>query len=1199
VGTLNHYGRAAGVIALALLPLVSDAFGAAERTAAVNRGIIDPKLVDEMAADLVRYSEEVTGFRKSAGHIIRRTYLDRLRGIREKYEPMVSMNEKEEKQRRLDAIAVLEGFLRKYPTDKKWTPDVMFRLAELYFEKSADDFLMAQESYQKALDSDHPPTDPSPKADYSQTVGLYRRLLVDFPDYRLLDATYYLLGYCLGEMQQEPEAKQALLALVCSNRFRPLDPPAQALVSTGLNKEPLTDTYQDCTPIRKNSKFLPEAWTRIGEMHFDNAELANAISAYRQVLEFKDSAYYDKAIYKLAWSYYRDNRFLDAIHEFDGLVLYADSKKAAGDKFGSDLRPEAVQYLGISFSEPDWDGDTIPDPEAGLLRAQNFYRGREAEPHVKEVFQRLGDIYFDSTKYNDAIAVYKHILLKWPYFADAPKLQEKIVKAFERDRNLIAAAKEREVLGRTYSKGSEWFRQNSGNLEALAVAAQLAEDALLTAATNVHAAAQACRAQWQQNTSDLMKLEECQLTYRTASELYEKYLLAYPNSKRAYEFSAFYADALYYAGKVPEAIAAYKSVRDSNLDNRYQKDAALQVIKAYEGQIEKLKLERQIEDPPIPDEKNTTAPISSLPMHELYKNYMESLDWYVKNLPDERVPELRYAAAVLLLKHRQWPEARERLTEIADLYCGSQPEIGFKAYDAILTTYFIDFSIDDEEAKDCALGRLLQVVDKFGDSPCSKAAQAQPYLARIQEIKSSVKTTVIKKRLDIALENEAKGTDRQLVQCRESAGGIAIVTGTAPVTQVATKDVPATLGGRSRTGTDLDEGLALDLMDLIATNPKDRDASSNLNNACVIYEKIFKYGEATRCYERLARDYPESPLARDAVWNAARNQYRFFEFEKAVGGYLRIATDPKFADFEHRKEAMGIAAQLLDNDQQYTRSAELYRKYADQIADKPSDSAQAYSFSCDAHHKIKDHAKEAQCLREIIKRYGKQPAAGEYVVKAYLQLATLAEQGQDKKAVLQSYKQARDEFIARKLPSATPAAAAAAKADFLILEEKFKAFQAKSLRFGSDPKKVSKVFDSFTAEAKALQDEYAKVWEYKDANWTLASFLRRGDIFYEFAQKLIKAADNPPDEVKRISKKACKLDPNLCGVAETEYKDAIFQFVNPVEDEAKKQWKATLERAASLGVTNDYVKKARENLSKYLPDEFPFTKDERIGVEYP
>ncbi len=388
-------------------------------------------------------------------------------------------------------------------------------------------------------------------------------------------------------------------------------------------------------------------------------------------------------------------------------------------------------------------------------------------------------------------------------------------------------------------------------------------------------------------------------------------------------------------------------------------------------------------------------------------------------------------------------------------------------------------------------------------------------------------------------------------------------------------------------------------MDLIAANPKDQDAPSNLNNACVIYEQIFKYGEATKCYERLANDYPENPLAKDAVWNAARNQYRFFEFEKAVNGYLKIATDPKFAKFEHRREAVGLAAQLLDNDQQYARAAELYRKYAENIADKPGDSAQAFAFGCNALEKNKETAKQTSCLHDLIRRYGKQPAAGEYVVSAYLKLATIAEQGHDKRATMAAYKQVRDEFIARRLPPASAAAAAAAKADFLILEEKFKEFQAKTLRFTSDPGQVRKVFDTFTAEAKNLQDEYAKIWDYKDATWTLASFLRRGDIFYEFAQKLIKAADNPPEEVKKLSKKACKADPNLCGVAETEYKDAIYQFVTPVEDEAKRQWKSTLERAVSLGVTNEYVKKARENLSKYLPDEFPFVKDERIGIEYP
>lgn len=1158
----------------------------------------DPKVLDDLAQDMTRYSEAVNGYRGAATGIIKRAYVERMRSIRSKYEPQITANETEEKARRIDAIAVLEGFLRKYPSDRKWTPDVMFRLAELYYEKSADDFLTAQETYQKALDSDNPPTTPSPKPDYSATVNLYRRLLVEFPNYRLLDATYYLLGFCLGEMGQEPEAKQALLALVCGNRFRPLDPPPKVERATGMAKGPVPDEYQDCAPIKKESKFLPEAWTRVGEMHFDAGELALAISAYSRVLDFKDSSYYDKAIYKLAWSYYRDNRFLDAIRQFDGLVKWADSRKASGDKFGSDLRPEAIQYLGISFSEPDWDGDTLPDPETGLQRAQNFYRGREKEPHVKEVFQRLGDMYFDTTKYNDAIAVYKIILQNWPFFADAPTLQEKIVKAYERDRNLNAASKEREVLGRTYSKGSDWYNANKDNPDAIAVAGQLAEDALLTAATNVHATAQACKDKWRQNKADLAQLEQCQQSYRTAAELYEKYLAAYPNSKRAYEFSYFYADALYYGGKLREAVPAYVVVRDSNVDNKYQKDAALQVIKAYEELIDAMKASRTIEDPPIPDEKNTKPPVTALPMHDMYTKYMDALDWYATNLPDERTPDLRYAAAVLLLKHRMWPEARGRLTQITDAYCESKPEVGFKAYDAILTSYFIDFSIDDEEAKDCALGRLISVTEKFSDSACSKSPQAKPYLARIQEIKASVKSNIITKRLHIALENEEKGTDKQLVQCREGAGGIAIVTGVATPDQ-ARPVATAAAGPRSKVSTELDEGLALDLMDLINANPKDQDATSNLNNACVIYEKIFKYGEATRCYERLGRDYPDSALAKDAIWNAARNQYRFFEFEKAVNGYLKVATDPKFATYEHRKEAMGIAAQLLDNDQQYPRAADLYKKYSETLTDKPSDSAQAFSFACNAYEKSKDVAKQTACLHELIRRYGKQQQAGEYVVGAYLKLAAIAEQGKDKRATVAAYKQVREEFIARRLPAASPAAAAAAKADFLILEEDFKEFQAKALHFTSDPKQVRKTFDTFTADAKGLQEEYAKIWEYKDATWTLASFLRRGDIFYEFAQKLIKAADNPPEEVKKISKKACKVDPSLCGVAETEYKDAIYQFVTPVEDEAKRQWKSTLERAAALGVTNSYVKKARENLSKYLPDEFPFIKDERVALEQP
>ena len=86
-------------------------------------------------------------------------------------------------------------------------------------------------------------------------------------------------------------------------------------------------------------------------------------------------------------------------------------------------------------------------------------------------------------------------------------------------------------------------------------------------------------------------------------------------------------------------------------------------------------------------------------------------------------------------------------------------------------------------------------------------------------------------------------------------------------------------------------GLALDLIDVVNANPSDPGAPTALNNACVIYEKLFQFGEATKCYERLYGSYPDSEWGKEALWNASRNHYRFFEFDQAVKGYLTVAQD--------------------------------------------------------------------------------------------------------------------------------------------------------------------------------------------------------------------------------------------------------------------------------------------------------------------
>jgi hypothetical protein len=157
------------------------------------------------------------------------------------------------------------------------------------------------------------------------------------------------------------------------------------------------------------------------------------------------------------------------------------------------------------------------------------------------------------------------------------------------------------------------------------------------------------------------------------------------------------------------------------------------------------------------------------------------------------------------------------------------------------------------------------------------------------------------------------------------------------------RGVTITLGGPLET--------ALDLIDVVNSYPKDWGASTALNNACILYEKICLFGQAAQCYERLYADYPDSEWGKEALWNASRDHARFFEFDRAVEGYMTVAKDPKFASSEHRVEALGFSASLLDDDQQYTRAADIYKKYSDAIASKPRDSAQAYFFACNAYEK--------------------------------------------------------------------------------------------------------------------------------------------------------------------------------------------------------------------------------------------------------
>ncbi|MEO1271270.1 MAG: tetratricopeptide repeat protein, partial [Myxococcota bacterium] len=409
----------------------------------------------------LRYQKEIEDYRGEVNAIVESEYNRKRSDIEEVYDKEIRSLEALERDRRIDAIAALEEFLRKYPNNKVYTPDVIYRLAELYFEKANDEYLTADESFQDQqelydLGRIADPPQP-PERNYDRSIALFQRLITDFPEYRYIDGAYYLLGFCQKRMGQDEEARQAFVDLI---RTRP------------------------------DSKFVPEAWVRIGEHHFDYNELDKAIAAYSNALNYPDNTFYDKALYKLAWAYYRADRFDDAIESFKNLVRYADKKEEETGRSGSELREEAVQYLAISLAEEDWNGDGVPDDDFGMARVRKYLTGKDSfEP---EVLARLGDIFFDNTRYDQAIETYRLSLERNPLDPDNPKVHDKLIVALLRLRRFDEAFEERRKTGVYYGPGSEWYvhQEKEGNAEALAYADTLARDNLIESATWYHEQAQ-------------------------------------------------------------------------------------------------------------------------------------------------------------------------------------------------------------------------------------------------------------------------------------------------------------------------------------------------------------------------------------------------------------------------------------------------------------------------------------------------------------------------------------------------------------------------------------------------------------------------------------------------------------------------------------------------------------------------------------
>ena len=109
-----------------------------------------PELSDfrtEVRAFEVEYAE----IRKDIKRLIEYQRERRLSDVEDQFKRVIEDLSARERERRGDAIEQFERFVKRYPSEPKFTPSALLRLAQLHYERSEDIFFIETEKFDQQM----------------------------------------------------------------------------------------------------------------------------------------------------------------------------------------------------------------------------------------------------------------------------------------------------------------------------------------------------------------------------------------------------------------------------------------------------------------------------------------------------------------------------------------------------------------------------------------------------------------------------------------------------------------------------------------------------------------------------------------------------------------------------------------------------------------------------------------------------------------------------------------------------------------------------------------------------------------------------------------------------------------------------------------------------------------------------------------
>ncbi|WP_224366648.1 tetratricopeptide repeat protein [Hyalangium versicolor] len=1027
----------------------------------------------------------------------------------------------------------IEGFKRLIPKIQDGTSrkaDLLYRLSELYWEKSKylyrlemDRYLAEEKKYDAAVARgdkiDAPKEDHRDSERYrAETMSLYEDILRDYPQYELRDEVLFSQAYNLQELNRGPEAVKR---------------------------------YEELIRDFPKSQFVPDAYIQLGNYYFDNNKLAPARKNYEKARETGVPKIYAYSIYKLAWCDFNSGEYDAGLKKLQEAVEFAETR---GEELG-DLKTEALSDLTVFYVQLDQPKEAIA-----------YFKQKAPAKRQSRLISKTAVGLADAGHFDSAILMFHWLIDDKPMGPGAPEYQQAIVRAYEGLRQRTQVRSEMKKMVELYRPGGSWWQANTGSKTVLRNAFNVTEEAMRVMVTEYHQEAQKTR-----------QVE----TYRLARDIYKEYVDTFASSAdpefvsdSAFNLRFFYAEILWTLEEWEAAAAQYDAVvafkipdRDSAKEvsnESYRKSASFAAVLAYDKlvKIERGQLtQSNLKDGQKVDEnkykgdvekkrivKKNAKEQQEQPLTRFEDRLVAACDVYNKLYPDNPDEvDLRYQAAVILYDRNHFVDAARRFGEIIAKY----PEERRSRDAADLTMFVLESR--EEWLELSKLSRQFLSNKKLTKPGTDFAVR----VAKVVEGSQYKYVDEVVYRQEKNPKKAAELFQQFVTEFPKSENADRALTYAMIIFQEA---------------AELDRGVEAGER-VLAEYPDSPFALKVRFTLAGFYEKMAEFRKAAEAYEGFVAAY-DTATGKDSGAKKAKVA------KKGAKTAAAPAKKPEGQPGSEREqlltEAEGWVADALFNAGLWwegvgesQKAVVAYSAYISRFRDRKDVPQLAFNIGL-VHEKDARWSEAARAFASFAATYGQDSriASGQaYLAKyhellAYRQLKNAKEMERVQGDMVRGWARLSEED--KKNVSLLDAYA---HARFLELDFLWKRYT--DIRF-SRVATIRRDLAAKQREMQKLEKEYAAVLAVGSGEWGIAALTRIGLAYSDFARNILESPDPKGLDEDQLAM----------------YRSELENLALPLEDKSTEALEKALDKAYELSIYNEWTLAAQDQVNKYRPGAY-------------